>query len=62
MKSTLKQRAVQLALDTRAAATVDFLIWVLISVVVGALVLGILRVAVPDLFQSLLNKITSMMS
>lgn len=62
MKNVIKQRVLGLALDTRAAASVDFLIWVLISVVVGALVLGLLKVAVPNLFQSLLDKVSSMMS
>ena len=46
----------------KGSQTTDFMIIALIVVIVGAALLGLLQVAMPDLFQSIINKIKSTFS
>jgi ABC-type phosphate/phosphonate transport system permease subunit len=41
----------------RAEGFLDVLIKILITVIIGAALLALLRVAIPDLFQSIIDKI-----
>ena len=46
----------------RGSQTTDFMIIALIVVIVGAALLALLRVAMPELFQDIINKIKSTFS
>ena len=65
MNVKLKQNAVEsyigkkLKLYKKGSQTTDFMIIALIVVIVGAALLGLLKTAMPELFQGILNKIKS---
>lgn len=46
----------------KGSQTTDFMIIALIVVIVGAALLGLLQVAMPELFQGIINKIKSTFS
>lgn len=60
---TLKRKQVEscigkkLKLNKKGSQTTDFMIIALIVVIVGAALLGLLKVAMPELFQGILDKI-----
>ena len=46
-----------IAKDERGEGFLDVLIKILITVIIGAALLALLRIAIPDLFQDILDKI-----
>lgn len=55
----VKDRLFAIAKDESGEGFLDVLIKILITVIIGAALLALLRVAVPDLFQNILDKIRS---
>ena len=56
---TAKNRFLAIAKDESGEGFLDVLIKILITVIIGAALLALLRVAIPDLFQDILDKIRS---
>jgi hypothetical protein len=59
MMLTAKNRFLAIAKDESGEGFLDVLIKILITVIIGAALLALLRVAIPDLFQDILDKIRS---
>jgi len=57
--SVLTQNMKALASDTRGEGYLDMAMKILIIVVIGAAILAIMNTAIPNLFQSLVDKISS---
>jgi hypothetical protein len=57
IKGRLTKMAVAFAEDQRGEGFVDVLVKMLIVVVVGAVLLAIMRTAVPDMFTDMIDKI-----
>ena len=55
----VKEKAVSFWQDESGEGFLDVLIKILITVIIGAALLALLRVAVPSLFQDILDKIRS---
>lgn len=48
--------------DEKGEGYIDVLIKILITVVIGTLLLKLLQVAIPDLFEKIITKVSSMLS
>lgn len=55
----LKHKLITVMQDERGEGFLDVLIKILITVIIGAALLALLRIAIPDLFQDIINKIRS---
>lgn len=53
----LKENIKKLLKPRRAEGFIDVLIKILITVIIGAALLALLRAAIPDLFQNIIDKI-----
>ena len=56
-----KLRLLVLAADRRGASAVDIIIGIVISVATAAVLIGLLNAALPNLFSSIVNKISTML-
>ncbi len=56
-----KQRLLAFAIDQRGASAVDIIIGIVISVATAAVLIGLLNAALPNLFSSIVNKISTML-
>lgn len=57
--ANLKTMAKGFAKHRKAEGFLDVLIKILITVIIGAALLALLRIAIPDLFQNIIDKIKS---
>ena len=57
--SALRKHAGALASDTRGEGYLDMAMKILIIVVIGAAILAIMNTAMPNLFQNLIDKVSS---
>lgn len=48
--------------DQRGEGYIDFLIKILMTVVIGSLLMGLLKLAIPDIFDDIIGKIESLIS
>lgn len=55
--NVLKQTVKEALKPRRAEGFLDVLIKILITVIIGAALLALLRIAIPDLFQNIIDKI-----
>ena len=62
LKNRVKNLASKLVKDRSGEAFVDVAIKILIVVVIGAAILAIMNVAMPGLFQGLIDKISSQLT
>lgn len=60
IRTLIRNNARTLIMDTRAEGYIDVLVKILITVVLGSLLLGLLKTAIPELFQQLIDKIKSL--
>ena len=60
--SALRRNALALSTDQSGEGYLDMAMKILIIVVIGAAILAIMNTAMPNLFQSLINKVSSQIS
>ena len=60
--SALRRNALALTTDQSGEGYLDMAMKILIIVVIGAAILAIMNTAMPNLFQSLINKVSSQIS